>query len=289
MLATLIIVFREVLEAALIVGIVLAASKGIARRGLWVAGGIAGGLLGASLVAAFAGSIANFASGMGQELLDAGVLFAAVVMLGWHNVWMARHGRDLAAEMRAVGAAVGAGRSPLYALGLVVALAVMREGSEVVLFVYSIALSDPGTAGPMAIGGLFGLGLGVAVGAMLYLGLLRISTRYLFTATSWLIVLLAAGLAAQGAAFLVQAGLLPAFGHNIWNMSAVLSERSLAGQVLHTLIGYIARPNGIELIFYGSVLTVNGVLFRLFGKAPIAVAARVPAGAPLPPEMPTKV
>src|ERR1700722_11892910 len=98
MLPTAIIVFREVLEAALIVGIVMAASRGAIGRGLWVSGGIGAGALGAICVAGFAASIAAAAAGMGQELFDAAILFAAVGMLGWHNVWMSRHGREMAAN-----------------------------------------------------------------------------------------------------------------------------------------------------------------------------------------------
>ena len=103
MLGTAIIVFREVLEAALIVSIVMAACKGIAGRDFWVACGLIAGIVGAGLVAAFAASIAAAASGFGQELFNAAILFLAVAMLGWHNVWMSRHGRALAAEVGAVG------------------------------------------------------------------------------------------------------------------------------------------------------------------------------------------
>lgn len=92
MLATLVIVFREVIEAGLIVGIVLAATKGVPRRGLWVAYGVIGGVAGACLVAAFAGQIASLFEGSGQELFDASILTLAVGMLTWHNVWMASHG-----------------------------------------------------------------------------------------------------------------------------------------------------------------------------------------------------
>jgi high-affinity iron transporter len=92
MLATAIIVFREVLEAALVVGIVLAASRGVAGRGLWVSSGIAAGVLGAALVAACASAIATAVNGIGEELFNAAILFTAVAMLGWHNIWMNRHG-----------------------------------------------------------------------------------------------------------------------------------------------------------------------------------------------------
>ena len=133
MLASAIIVFREVLEAALIVSIVMAGSKGVAGRTAWVCGGVLAGVLGAGVVAAFA------AAGAGQELFNACVLFVAVVMLGWHCVWMGRHGRDIARHMSEVSHAVAAGSRPLYALGVVVGLAVAREGSEIVLFLYGIA------------------------------------------------------------------------------------------------------------------------------------------------------
>src|SRR5260370_32488293 len=96
MLGTAIIVLREVLEAALIVGIVMAASQGVPRRGGWVGGGVVGGALGAIVVAGFAESLAAAVAGIGQEIFNAAILFAAVAMLGWHNIWMRRPPGDLA-------------------------------------------------------------------------------------------------------------------------------------------------------------------------------------------------
>src|SRR4029077_10595248 len=139
MLGAAIIVFREVLEAALIVGVVMAASAGAPRRGFWVSCGIAGGVVGAGLMGLFATQIVAAVSGLGQELFNAGILLLAVGMLGWHNIWMSRHGRELAATARAVGDAVISGARPLYVLAVVVGLAVLRECSETVLFLYGIA------------------------------------------------------------------------------------------------------------------------------------------------------
>jgi high-affinity iron transporter len=267
MLPTAIIVFREVLEAALIVGIVLAASRGAAGRGVWVSGGIAAGILGACLVAGFAATISEAAQGMGQELFDAAILFAAVGMLGWHNVWMSRHGRELATHANRLGSDVRSGARPLWALSFAVALAVLREGSEVVLFLYGIALG--GNGGPLAMGtgGLIGLLLGTAAGTAIYWGLVSIPMRLLFTVTSWLVLLLAAGLASQGAAFLMQADLLPALGATMWDTSFLLSDQSLPGKVLHTLIGYTAQPAGIQLVFYAGTLLIIGGLMRLVGAS----------------------
>jgi len=267
MLATAIIVFREVLEAALIVGIVLAATQGVPRRGVWVARGIGAGVLGAVAVAGFAETIAAASAGIGQEVFNAAVLFAAVAMLGWHNIWMTRHGRELTLAANQLGVAVRAGTRPLWAVSFAVGLAVLREGSEVVLFLYGIAAAGDGGLASFAIGGALGLLAGVTAGAALYLGLVSIPLRHLFAVTSWLVLLLAAGIASQAAAFLMQADLLPPLGLDLWDTSFLLSEQSLPGRVLHTLIGYTAQPAGVQLVFYLATLLVIGGLMRLVGDA----------------------
>ena len=282
MLATAIIVFREVLEAALVVSIVLAATRGVTRRGLWVGGGVLGGLLGATAVALFAESIAAAAAGVGQEILNATVLFSAVLMLGWHNVWMSRHGRELASSLKSVGEAVRGGARPMHVLAAVVGVAVLREGSELVLFLYGIAASSAsGETSGMLAGALIGVGAGSAVGAALYLGLLRIPSSRLFAVTGWMILLLAAGMASQGAAFLVQADILPALGETVWDTTALVSDEGVFGRVLHTLIGYTARPYGIQVLFYlvalGAIMTlmkiVNGAK-RAASSAEAALTSR---------------
>ncbi len=268
MLATAIIVFREVLEASLVVGIVLAACQGVPRRGIWVTGGIAAGVLGASLVALCAGAIAAAVNGIGQELFNATILFTAVAMLGWHNIWMNRHGRELASAAGSIGKDVLGGGRPLYALALVVGIAVLREGSEIVLFLYGIAIASGIGGLIMLAGGALGLIGGVAVGSLIYFGLLAIPLKRLFTVTSWLILLLAAGMASQGAAFLMQANLLPSFGNDLWNTSSILAENSMLGLLLHVLIGYSAQPAGIQVLFYVATLLVIGTLMRVLGRGP---------------------
>ncbi len=283
MLATIIIVFREVLEAALVVSIVLAATRGVFRRGLWVSAGVLGGLLGATAVAWSAESIAAAAAGVGQEIFNAAVLFIAVIMLGWHNVWMSRHGRELASNLKSVGAAVRGGARPMHVLAAVVGMAVLREGSELVLFLYGVAASASGDTSGMLAGTLVGIGAGATVGAALYLGLLRIPGARLFAVTGWMILLLAAGMAAQGAAFLVQADILPALGESVWDTTALVSDDGVLGRVLHALIGYTARPYGIQLLFYA--VTLGGILALMkivngARRAGAIVAARTAAQSP---------
>ncbi|MDR3500470.1 MAG: FTR1 family protein [Parvibaculum sp.] len=278
MLATLIIVFREVIEAALVISIVAAATKGISGRNRWLALGVGAGILGACLVAGFAGQIASSLEGSGQEIFNASILFLAVLMLGWHNIWMGSHGRELAAEMSAVGRDVMSGAKPLYAVAIAVGIAVLREGSEVALFLYGIAAGGGLTASGLLVGGAIGLVAGAALGYALYKGLVVLSTRTLFAVTSWMILLLAAGLAAQGANFLVQAGILSPLGEAMWDTSWLLSDQTIFGKMLHTLIGYTARPTPIQLIFYVATIVVIGGLMKIMsGAAPKKSAGVVAA------------
>jgi high-affinity iron transporter len=255
MLATAVIVFRETLEAALVVSIIMAASYGVPGRALTVGAGVGLGAIGACVIAAFAGAITAAAEGIGQELLNAAILLLAVLMLGWHTIWMSSHGKELARAVDDVGKAVAAGHRPLYALAIAAGAAVLREGSETVLFLYGVASTGDGGTAEMAIGGTLGAALGTGVGVLLYRGLLTIPMRHLFAVTNAMILLLTAGLAAQAAGFLVQADLLPSLGGPLWDTSAILSEGSLIGKVLHSLIGYESRPAGIQLVFYVAVLT----------------------------------
>jgi high-affinity iron transporter len=260
-IGALIIVFREVIEAGLIVGIVLAATRGAPRRGLWVGLGVAAGLVGAGIVAVFAGFISDAFAGSGQELLNAVVLILAVCMLAWHNAWMAKHGRELAAHVKRVGVAVAAGSRPLTALAVVCGVAVLREGSEVVLFLYGIVAS--GTAGSeLLIGGLLGVLGGVALTALSYLGLLVVPSRHIFKVTGILITLLAAGMAAQAVFYLSAAGVLTSFANEVWNTSWLLPQTSVVGLILHTLVGYNDQPTAMQLIAYVATIVVMVGLMR---------------------------
>lgn len=257
MLSSLVIVFREVLEAALVIGIVCVATRGVPGRGMTVIGGITAGALGAAVVALFADNLSDLAEGMGQELFNAIVLLVVVVMLAWHNIWMAHHGAQLAQDATATGQSVKQGSKPLTALFLLVSLAVLREGAEVVLFLYGIAAGGS-AANMMLIGSFLGLALGLALGVALYAGLIRIPTRYMFGVTSVMLVLLAAGMAGQSAKYLIQADYVPALGYDLWDSSWLISNNSITGELLRTLVGYDARPAGMQLLFY--IVTLAAIL-----------------------------
>jgi len=268
MLAALVIVFREVFEAGLVVGIVMAVTAGVAGRGYWITGGVLAGVLGACVVALFTGGLSELFGGSGQEVFNASILGFAVLMLTWHNVWMARHGRELVAELRAAGEAVVAGSKSLLALAIVVAIAVLREGSEVVLFLYGVAAAQGGASWAMVAGGVAGLVLGASVCLLTYLGLITIPTRYLFGVTSALIALLAAGMAAQAIAFLEQANIVTTLDQTVWDTSWILSDSSFLGRALHTLIGYVDQPTAMQVVVYAMTLFIILMLMRLFSSPP---------------------
>ena len=262
MLAALVIVFREAMEAGLIVGIVMAATRDVPGRTPMVALGVIAGVAGACIVAAFAGEIGALFDGVGQEVFQATVLTLAVLMLGWHTIWMSAQGRKTAQEMRALGASVRDGSRSLVALSVVIGVAVLREGAEIVLFLYGITAGGDASAGSMAIGGALGVVGGAALAWLMYRGLLTIPAHRLFSVTSALIMLVAAGLASQAIGMFQRAGYVAVLDQPLWDTSRLLSESSLLGKVLHTLVGYTDQPDGLQLITYGLTLALIYFLSR---------------------------
>lgn len=272
MLSTAIVVFREALEIAMILGIVLSATRGLAGRAWWVAGGLLAGAMGSGLVAVFASSISDAADGMGQELFNAGILFTAAGLIGWTVVWMQGHAREMAAQLKKVGKEVVSGALPHYSLSVIVGLAMLRECSEIVLFIYGMLVSGEAVS-EIVSGSLAGLVSGVLVGVLLYYGMLKIPARHTLKVTSWILILLVAGLTAQGANFLAQAGYFSDFTGVVWDSSWLLSESTLMGRMMHTLVGYSAHPTAIELIFYGATLALLVGMVRFASRRHHAQAA----------------
>jgi high-affinity iron transporter len=257
MLSTAIIIFREILEIAMILGVVLAATQGLPGRAVWIAAGFLSGLLGAGLVAIFAEAISKAASGMGQEFFNAMVLFTATLVIGWTAIWVRVHAREMVMHFRIVGKDVTTGKLPGLSLSVVIGLALLREGSEIVLFIYGMVLSGQ-TVISIITGSAIGIVLGSIAGLMLYFGLIKLSARYMLKVTGWLLILLVAGLSSQGANYLSAAGYFEQLSTPLWNTSWLLSEDGVMGKALHSLIGYSARPTAIQLIFY--VTTLVGIL-----------------------------
>lgn len=255
MFATALIVFRESLEAALFVGIIAAATRSLTGRHRWLGVGVGAGALGAIALAAMAQSIGAWLDGLGQDVVNIGVLSAALIMLLWHCIWVTTHTRDMVRDAHQLGQSVTGGQRTPWALLVVVALAVLREGAETVLFVSgSLAGAASESASTVLSAGAMGLAAGVLVGAGLYAGLTRIPTRHIFSVTNVLIALLAGSIASQLIRALTQAGFMESWTNPVWDSSYLLAQDSALGTLLHALVGYDAQPSGAQLAAYLSVL-----------------------------------
>ena len=257
MLSTAIIIFREVFEIVLILGAVLAATSDLKGRGKWITGGMLAGLFGSAMVAVFTETISNGFDGLGQEVFNAMVLFAAAAVIGCTVLWMQQHSYKLRAKVKEVGAAIAEGDLPFITLSVIIALAMLREGSEIVLFTYSMILSGQ-SAWSIGSGAVVGLIGGLAVGGAFYFGLLRMSPKYFFKITSAILMLLVAGMVSQGFGFLVAAGYFENFSKVVWDTSHIISEQGIVGQSLEVLMGYTSRPMQIQLLAY--VMTLGGLI-----------------------------
>jgi high-affinity iron transporter len=253
MLQIAIVVFREILEISLILGILTAATKEIPGRTKWILSGLTLGIAASLLLAFFTDKISESLDGMGQEFFNGLILISASVMIGWTVLWMQKHARSISGELKRLSNSVRDGKKPLYILLVVVFLSVLRESAEVVLFTYSYYVS--GTEVSEIISGLIvGLILGSAIGFALYLGILKAFGKYFFIVTTWLLIFLSAGIAAQGIGFWINAQITPALGE--FDLSIILSQQSFLGKFLHIFFGYIDKPAGAQLIAYFTTLAV---------------------------------
>jgi high-affinity iron transporter len=250
MFGSAIIVFREALEAALLIGVIAASTRGLMHRDRWLAIGLAAGIAGSIVVAWLTEAIAEMAGGTGQELFKAGVLGVAVLMIGWHNIWMSSHGKEMADKAKGIGAGIRGGTQELSAIAIAIALTVLREGSEAALFVQGMLASTPDSTAMVLLGAAMGLAAGATLGVVTYLGLLRIPLRRFFSVTGALLLLLSAGLASQMAKFLIQADLIASLATPLWDTSWLLSVSSTPGSILYLLLGYEDKPSGMQVIFY---------------------------------------
>ncbi|HZJ02828.1 MAG TPA: iron uptake transporter permease EfeU [Thermoleophilia bacterium] len=260
MISSFIITLREGMEAALIVGLVLAAVHKAGAvslvRSVWYGTGAA---VGVSLVAgvAFALAVGSLPEEVG-EAVEGVASVAAVVVLTYMIFWMRRQARHLARDIDdRVRAAAGLGSG--WALGTLAFAAVVREGLETALFLYSSVTATEAVAG--SLGAALGLIAAVLLGYAVYRGSIRLDLAKFFTATGILLIVLAAGMLAYGLHELQEVGVVPVTVEHLWDMNAILDDGAGAGAFLKGLVGYNGNPSLLEAIAYWLYLGIVGVLF----------------------------
>ena len=275
MTQTLLVVWRESLEAALIVGILLTyvGRSGLRQGVRYVWGGtIAAGLLAIALGAASGGAVGSLDPDT-QEMVHAGILFAATAVLTWMVLWMHANARGLKGDLhRKADAAMATGR--LLGLAAVAFVAVFREGIETVLFLWGIAAQQPlGGSVPLLLAGATGGVLAVATAWCFFRGFAFLDLRTFFRVTGVLLLLVAGGLLMAGVNKLIMLDRLPPLVPQIWNTSWLVRDDSVPGAILSALIGYRSRPSLLEVLALAAYLPAMLWLLRRADSAPVGHAA----------------
>lgn len=260
-----IIVFREILEIALILSVLFGATKGMKNRALWINYGLAIGIIGSIIFAALTDKISESFSGNGQEIFTAAILFLASLMIGYTVIWMKHHSRTLSKNLKNLGKSVIDGEKSLYALLLIVSLSVLREGIEIVLFTYSYYMSGIGIY-ELLFGAIIGLSCGLIAGFAFYFGLLTSLGKYFFTATTTILAFVSAGLMAKSLSYLANAGIVSEIKFEVWDTSNLISDEGFFGIILNVLTGYVAKPSAIQLIGYFATLILIFIMIRIIDK-----------------------
>ena len=254
------LVFREMLEIVVVGALVLAATRNVAGRWAWTLVGVVAGIAGASVVALSAEWITEALAGVGQEIFSAVVLALTAVMVGATVYWMRVSGRRIAGEAWATASRIASGAAPRWLLATTIGVSILRDGSELVVFIIGARAGGQVAAGDLVLGFAIGIAGGLLVGALIYHGIIRASLRHIFSVVTVLLAFLAAGLMAQAAGFLSSAGFLPPLIDELWDTEDLLSQRIGIGQFLHALLGYMSQPSGIQLAVYVATLLAVGWL-----------------------------
>lgn len=251
-----IVIFREFLEIAILLGIVLAATKDMRGRTIPIVTGIMTGIVGASMLAFFTHSLASAFGGLGDEIFDAGIILITVLVISWTVLWMQSYGTQIKQEVGQVVSRIKAGTGSKVVLTLIVASTIFREGSEIVLFIYSLSSSQHVGGDSYLIGMFLGAVTGSLFGIAIYWGLLKFAGRYIFRICFVLLVFIAAGMAAEAVGILTSSGIITTLTETAWDSSWLVSDSSTIGKLLKVLIGYDAKPNIMQLLFYSTVIVI---------------------------------
>lgn len=251
MLATFVVVWRESLEATLVVVILLAYLRriGHADKYRYIYLGVAAALAACVIFARISAYLEGLFEGAGEEIFQASIIALAVAVVTTMVIWMHRQAGTLRASLEGQ-AALALEHGQVFSLALLAAIAVFREGAETVLFLWGLAMSSSASTAQMLGAGAAGAAAAVAMGYLLFLGAARINLKLFFEVTAAALLLIAAGMLAQAANKLIGVGMLPPIVGQVWNSAWLLDERGPLGSIAAMLFGYRSRPSLMEVAVY---------------------------------------
>jgi len=260
MLASTIIVLREMLEMCLVIGMISAALNNIPKKRMILLLGAAFGLFLSGILAFIFYRATDFLAEAGQEYINIIILIASIICIALTLLWINSHIVSLHHKLKE--ASLDASILPII---FVIALAIAREGAELVLFMHGVAAGGA-KAIDLTIGFIFGSLIGTSLGIMMYMGLLKIPHKYFFKAINIMLMLLAAGMAAQLAHYFMAADLIKIGANILWDSSWLMSDDSLVGKALHGLLGYSTKPTALQAGFYIATLLSMLLVLRVKNK-----------------------
>ncbi|MFZ8864878.1 MAG: FTR1 family iron permease [Rickettsiales bacterium] len=261
------VIFREIFEIVLILGIIIAVTNNMPNRKKAIILGFLFGLISSVIFAFFASKITDLANGLGQEITNAIILFTASFFIGWTILWMQKHAKEIKQNFQKISSEISQGKKSYIILAFIIALTILREGAEIILFTYGMLASGQ-TVFTIALGSLIGFVAGITIGLLMYFSLVKIPLKYFFTITTIMLTLLVAGMFAHAIGYLTAAGYLNQFSNIVWNSSHIISNNSLLGSFLEVTIGYKASPNLAQLTSYIAIITG---FFCYFNKSKINI------------------
>ncbi len=258
------VVFRECLEIALLLGVILAVTKQLEKSRIYIIAGVMLGTVSAALFAFFTRTISISFSGMGDEIFNSGVILLTVVLIGWTIVWMQGYGIKIKRHLNDLSVKISSGDSSYIMLVLIVAATILREGMEIILLVYSISSVEIIDANSYLLGLIIGMVSGLTLGIVIYLGFIKLANQqYIFRISSILLMLIASGFAAEAAGILTSSGIITILPDQLWDSSWLVSDKSIYGKCLNMITGYIAKPNGLQVVFYICTLGLINIFIQI--------------------------
>ncbi|MCP5369093.1 MAG: FTR1 family protein [Rickettsiaceae bacterium] len=258
-----VVIFRECLEIALLFGIILAATKPINKSRIYIITGALIGLVIAALSAFFAESITQSFNGFGDEIVDSGIILFTALMISWTVVWMQGYSSKIRNNLNQLSENINAGTASKYSLIIMISTVVLREGVEIILFVYSISSANKISASEAMMGFSLGCFTGFLTGSIIYMGLIKYAGRYIFQISSIMLTLIAAGLSSEAAGILTSSGVINLMSDQVWDTSWLIGDESILGKLFNITFGYDSRPNGMQITFYVMSILITMTLSKI--------------------------
>ncbi len=265
------VVFREGMEIALMLGIILAVTKRIYKSRVDIITGVILGVILASLFAFFIRSLALYWQDVEEEIFNTIIMLMTVIMISWTITWMNGYGTKVRQRFNNLSEKIHNNTASRIMLTLFVTTSLFREGVEIILLIYGITVSSNGSINHTSylIGFLGGAFSGILLGSLIYLGLIKFAGKYIFKISEIMLLLIAAGLASEAAGLLTSSGIITMFSEQVWDSSWLVDDKSILGDMLRVILGYNAKPNILQFMFYISTIVfiqMLKILNKLYEK-----------------------